>query len=428
MKSCPAALIAAPASNQGKTTVVAALARLHSRRGLRVRIFKCGPDFLDPQILAAASGAPVYNLDLWMCGEQDASARLYAAATEADLILVESVMGLYDGSPSSAEIARRFRLPVLAVIDAAKMAQTFGAVALGLSTYGASLAFAGVLANRVSGPSHAAMVRDSLPPALEWLGALARDIGAALPERHLGLYQAAEIDDLLTRIDRVADALESKKAADLPPPVNFAAEDQAALPPILEGLNIAIARDAAFSFIYPANLDCLTALGARLAFFSPLSDRALPPCDALWLPGGYPELHLTRLSANAEMQAAIRAHHACGKPIVGECGGMLYLLQSLTTKDGESARLAGLLPGRAVMQARLAALGLQRVSLPEGELRGHTFHYSRIDTSTAPIGWSASPNGGRVAEPVYRLKRLTATYAHCYFPSNPEATARLFMP
>lgn len=428
MSACPALFVAAPASSQGKTTIVAALARAHVRAGRRVRVFKCGPDFLDPQILAAASAAPVHNLDLWMCGEDDAAKRLCAAAAEADLILVEGVMGLYDGLPSGADIARRFRLPVLAVIDGASMAQTFGAVALGLATYRPGLAFAGVLANRVGSPAHAAMLRESLPPILNWLGDLARDPQASLPERHLGLVQASEVPDLLARLDRVADALAKTAAAAMPPPVEFPAVDAPAPLRLLEGVTIAVARDAAFAFLYPANLDCLAALGARLAFFSPLSDRRLPLCDAVWLPGGYPELHLARLSANVGMKTAIREHHACGKPVVAECGGMLYLLQSLTDTLGHGAALAGLLPGEAVMQSRLAALGLQHATLPEGELRGHTFHYSRMATALAPIARGSSPNGGATAEPVYRLGRLTATYMHWYFPSNPETTARLFMP
>jgi len=424
----PALFVAAPASNQGKTTIAAGLARLHARRGRRVQVFKCGPDFLDPQILAVASGAPVYNLDLWMCGEEDAAARLHGAALEADLILVESVMGLYDGSPSGADIARRFRMPVLAVIDGAKMAQTFGAVALGLSNYRPGLTFAGVFANRVGSPGHAAMLRDSLPPDLTWLGCLARDTEATLPERHLGLVQAAEVGDLLARIDRVADALEGTEAAALPPPVEFvAAAAPRVVPRLLEGVRIAVARDAAFSFIYPANLDCLAAQGARLVFFSPVCDRQLPSCEALWLPGGYPELHLARLSANADMKSAIRAHHERGRPVLAECGGMLYLLQSLTDTQGQSATLSGLLPGHAVMQPRLAALGPQHVNLPEGELRGHTFHYSRLHTSLAPIARSRSPIGRAGTEPVYRVGQLTASYVHLYFPSNPQAAARLFM-
>ncbi|PKO57236.1 MAG: cobyrinate a,c-diamide synthase, partial [Betaproteobacteria bacterium HGW-Betaproteobacteria-19] len=171
-RHCPALFIAAPASGQGKTTVTAALARLHTRLGRRVRVFKSGPDFLDPQIHAVASGAPVYNADLGMCGEVDIAHRLYAAAEEADLILVEGVMGLYDGTPSGADIACRFGLPVMAVIDARAMAQTFGAIAHGLATFRPGLPFAGVLANHVGSARHAEMLQASLPSGMRWFGAV----------------------------------------------------------------------------------------------------------------------------------------------------------------------------------------------------------------------------------------------------------------
>lgn len=186
-RACPALLVSAPASGQGKTTLTAALARLHTRAGRRVRVFKCGPDFLDPQILERASGAPVQSLDLWMCGPQDAAARLHEAAAQADLILVEGVMGLYDGAPSSADIARRFGLPVLAVLDAGAMAQTFGALVHGLATYGDGVNLLGVMANRVGSAYHATLLRQSLPAGVSWYGALGSDAGAALPQRHLGL-------------------------------------------------------------------------------------------------------------------------------------------------------------------------------------------------------------------------------------------------
>jgi cobyrinic acid a,c-diamide synthase len=424
--ACAALFVAAPASGQGKTTVTAALARLHARAGRRVRVFKCGPDFLDPQIHAIASGAPVYNLDLGMCGEMDAAWRLYEAARQAELILVEGVMGLYDGAPSGADIARRFGIPVMAVIDARAMAQTFGAVAFGLAHYQPGLAFSGVLANHVGSPRHADMLRAALPDGMRWYGALARDAAAALPERHLGLLQAAEIDDLVARLDRMADALAATAAAALPPAVAFAPAAAPSLPPLLAGRTIAVARDAAFGFIYPANLDTLAALGARLAFFSPLAGEALPACDAAWLPGGYPELYGARLAANRAFRSALAAHVEAGRPLLAECGGMMSLFEAVVDKAGETHAFAGLLSGRAVMQPRLAALGLQVAELPEGELSGHTFHYSQSDTPLAPLLRARRPDGGE-GEAIYRVGRLTASYVHFYFPSNPEAAARLFL-
>ncbi|MDY0014170.1 MAG: cobyrinate a,c-diamide synthase [Rhodocyclaceae bacterium] len=421
---CPALFVAAPASGQGKTTVTAALARLHVRRGRRVRVFKCGPDFLDPQIHAEASGAPVYNVDLGMCGADDAAWRFHQAAQEADLILVEGVMGLFDGQPSGADLARRFGIPVLAVIDAAAMAQTFGAVAYGLAHYQPDLPFSGVLANRVGSTGHADLLRDTLPPGMAWYGAVPRDAEAALPERHLGLLQAAEIADLAARLDRLADHLAATDAADLPPPVEFPPVTQPPIPPRLAGRSVAVAWDAAYGFIYPANLDTLAALGAKLRFFRPLAGDPLPPCDALWLPGGYPELHAPALAANPGFFRALTAHHAAGKPILAECGGMMSLFESVVDKAGVEHPFAGLLPGRAVMQPRLAALGLQVAQLPEGRLTGHTFHHSRSQTPLAPA-LSATTPAGQPGEAIYRQGRLTASYVHFYFPSNPAAVAAL---
>jgi cobyrinic acid a,c-diamide synthase len=426
-RHCPALLITAPASGQGKTTVTAALAHLHTRAGRRVRVFKCGPDFLDPMIHERASGFPVYQLDLWMGGEQHCRDLLYRAAGEADLILIEGVMGLFDGEPSSADLAQLFNIPVLAVINATAMAQTFGALAHGLAHYRAGLPFAGVLANRVASASHATLVRDSLPTDMPWYGALFRqEDGDSLPSRHLGLVQADEVDDLHARLDRMADALASTANVSLPASVAFAPASHTAqkhnLP--LHNTRIAVARDNAFAFLYHANLDCLRELGAQLTFFSPLHDHTLPDCDAVYLPGGYPELHLDTLANNHTMKNALLAHHAANKPIVAECGGLLYLLESLTDHSGKTAVMVGLLQGDAVMQKKLANLGLHSVTLPEGEYRGHTFHHSTTTSTLTPIAMTQGKRGK--SEPVYRDKRLHASYLHLYFPSNVDATARLF--
>ncbi|WP_024696413.1 cobyrinate a,c-diamide synthase [Pseudomonas syringae] len=427
-RDCPAVLIAAPASGQGKTTVTAALARLHRNQGRKVRVFKCGPDFLDPMILERASGAPVYQLDLWMIGADESRRLLWEAAGEADLILIEGVMGLFDGTPSSADLARHFGVPVLGVIDGTAMAQTFGALALGLARYQPDLPFAGVLANRVGTVRHAQLLENSLTEGLRWYGALSRETGFELPSRHLGLVQANELNDLDLRLDMAAAALTSTCEVSLPPAVTFTAPDPVEILPLLDGVRIAVARDEAFAFIYGASLDLLRNMGAELTFFSPIHDSHLPDTDSLYLPGGYPELHHVELSANSTMLADIRAHHAAGKPTLAECGGMLYLLDALIDVEGVRATLVGLLAGEAAMQKRLAALALQSVGLPEGELRGHTYHHSLTTTELKPIARGVSPNGGRGAEAVYRDGRLTASYVHFYFPSCPQAIAALFKP
>jgi len=439
--TCAAVLVAAPASGQGKTTVAAALARLHARQGRRVRAFKCGPDFLDPHWLALATGAPVHSLDLWMTGEADCRARLRAAAAECDLLIVEGVMGLFDGTPSAADLAERFGLPVLAVIDAGAMAGTFGALAFGLQNFRPGLPWAGVLANRVASERHAGMLKDALREPSQWLGALPRDPAFSLPERHLGLVLAAELGDAMARLDAAADVLAATPLGQMPvgqlPQVRFEAEASVApVPPLLAGRTIAVACDAAFSFIYPANLDVLTALGARLSFFSPLAGDALPACDAVWLPGGYPELHAQALAGCMQIRDALARHVAEGKPIWAECGGMMALFDELAThadatRPPDVHRLWGLLPGRVTMQKRLAGLGPQQLTLGSHTLRGHTFHYSSCDTSLVPAAHTGRPDaaqavGARGGEAFYVHGPVRASYFHAWFASSPEATARLF--
>jgi cobyrinic acid a,c-diamide synthase len=427
-RSCPALFLTAPASHQGKTTLTAGLARHHRNLGRTVRVFKTGPDFLDPYILERASGNPVYSLDLWMTGEADCRHRLYAAAADADLILIEGSMGLFDGTPSSADLAATFSVPVLPVIDANGMAQTFAAVAYGLSNFRPGLPFHGVVANRVASARHAEMLSEMLPPSLRCVGTVMRDDAMTLPERHLGLVQAQEIVDLEQRIETAAARIAGTGLSELPPSVSFTPVADTPVPRLLTGTKIAVARDQAFSFIYPANLELLTAMGADIAFFSPLANEPLPSADAVYLPGGYPELHLDTLAANSVTKATLCAHVAAGKPLYAECGGMLYLLDSLTDNAGRTGAMLDLLPGHATLQSRLAGLGLQSVELDGATLRGHAFHYSSLQTPLAPHTHARRTSGTAQGEAVYRHGSMLASYLHCYFPSNPCAAARLFKP
>jgi cobyrinic acid a,c-diamide synthase len=434
---CAALLVAAPASGQGKTTVTAALARLHARQGRRVRVFKCGPDFLDPFWHTLASDAPVHQLDLWMTGEADCRARLHAAAQEADLIIVEGVMGLYDGQPSAADLAQHFGLPILAVVDAGAMAGTFGALVYGLQHYREGLRWAGVLANRVGSEQHAGMLQGSLREPGQWLGALLRNPALTLPERHLGLVAATELSDAMERLDAAADALAATPLGQMGDAelqrwvVEFPAPSPVAVELPLQGKTVAVARDAAFCFIYAANIECLQQLGAEVVWFSPLADSALPACDAVWLPGGYPELHAERLSANHALRDSLRAHVARGRPVWAECGGMMALFDELVDKEGHSHALWGLLPGRVVMQKRLAALGPQQLCLDGQQLRGHTFHYSTCETALTPYARTTRPEGQAAThkgEAVYLQGPVGASYFHAWFPSSPALVARLFGP
>ncbi|KAA1174366.1 cobyrinate a,c-diamide synthase [Marinobacter salinexigens] len=421
----PAAMITAPGSGQGKSIVTAALARLHRNAGRNVRVFKHGPDYLDPMVLEVASGNPVYQLHPWMTGEDECRWRLAEAAKDADLILVEGAMGLFDGDPSSADLARLMGIPALPVIDARGMAQTFGAVALGLASFDAHLPVQQVIANRIGSSRHGDMLRESLPEGIRLLGAIPRNEAMSIPDRHLGLVQASEVADLEQRLDEAAQVLTEAGMDTLPDVVELEAEPPVKLPEWLSGWRIAVARDAAFGFIYRANLDLLQALGAKVTEFSPLSDKALPAADALWLPGGYPELHAGKLAANTAMLQAIREHHASGKPMLAECGGLMACAGQLVDKDGEAHTMLGLIPGKAEMAGRLQGLGMQSLTTKLGELRGHTYHHSRLDSPAQPDAFTRTL-AGTEAEPVFCRNGLVASYFHGYFPSAPELVTAIF--
>ncbi|SEN18708.1 cobyrinate a,c-diamide synthase [Halomonas caseinilytica] len=430
--SCPAVFIAAPASGQGKTTVTAALARMLRRRSKVVRVFKTGPDYLDPRVLAQASGRSVDPLDLWMAGETYCRRRLFEAAQEADLILVEGAMGLFDGEPSSADLAALFGLPMVIVMDVKGMAQTAAALVSGLVGFRDDICIAGLIANACGSARHRELIEAALPESVPLLAAMPRDASLALPERHLGLVQAEEIrDDLEARFEAGAEALAGEGLAEAllgMAPVTFtAAPAEAAAPPRwLAGRTIGVARDAAFSFLYQANLDLLERMGASLRFFSPLEDPALPACDALWLPGGYPELHGARLAANADLHDDIRRAFAADLPILAECGGLLYALDTLTDQQGEIHAMLGLLPGAGAMRGRRGCQGMQTAELPEGPVRGHAHHRSQASGTPEPIGFGRRQRHPAPGEAIYRARRLTATYLHLFFPDNPVAVARLF--
>lgn len=424
-----ALFIVAPASGQGKTTITAGLAWLYRQQGKRVRIFKTGPDFIDPMIHEVATGQAVYQLDMWMGGEAHVRALLADAAKTADIILIEGVMGLFDGIPSSADLAEALDVPVLAVIDASSMAQTFGALAHGLATYRPHLPFWGILANRVASDLHADLIASSMRADTPLKGIIRRNTEASLPERHLGLVQAQELSDLEQRIQQMANQLAQTELAEHErlPKVSFASPIPDAIEPDLTDKTIAISKDKAFSFLYQANVDTLKALGANIVYFSPLANETIPDCDAVYLTGGYPELYLDTLANAHQTAISLREHHAQGKPILAECGGMLVLLNQLTDKAGSTGKLWGLLEGEAVMQNRLVALGMQTVNFPEGVLRGHTFHHSSLTMQLGPLTQGVNPHGKGVSEKVYQQGKLTASYIHLYFPSNPKATAALFV-
>jgi len=436
---CPALIVSAPSSGSGKTTITAALARHHRNQGRKVTVFKVGPDFIDPMILRQASGELVYQLDLWLVGEQGCRQLLYRAALESDLILIEGVMGLFDGTPSSADLANYFSIPVLGVIDASAMAQTFAAVTFGLAKYRPNLPFAGVIANRVNTARHQEILQNCLSDDFCFFGRMPKDNTITLPERHLGLVQAQELTDIDSQLNLAAAHIEETGLADLTEAVEFfpieEGIDDEVSANALAGTRIIIIKDKAFSFIYAANITFLTQAGADIVYCSALDDSQLPEGDVLYLPGGYPELYAEQLMSNLSFLADLRDFAQANKPIVAECGGMLYLLKQLTDLSGEKFAMAGLIPGSALMQKKLAAIGSQSVELPfllgsdavdSTIMRGHSFHYSSADIELAPVSQTKHHPSGRLGEFVYLHNNIVASYMHWYLPSNPVLSLKLF--
>ena len=439
---CPALFLTAPASNQGKTTITAALARYFTNQGKVVRVFKTGPDYLDPQILAQASKQPVEQLDIWMAGDDYCQDKLFQAAQVADLILVEGAMGMFDGDPSSADLAARFGIPMAIVMDVKGMAQTAAALATGLANFRDDVQVAGLIANRCGSERHAELIRDALPENLPLLATLKRDEGITLPERHLGLVQADEVkDELEIRFEAAVEWLKETKDTgllELPKAVVFYSinkkvsvnkqtDAEQTIEQRLAGKIIAVAKDAAFSFIYDANLIALQSMGAKVVFFSPLKDQTLPEADALWLPGGYPELHAKALSDNTAMRQAIYAFYQTGKGILAECGGMLYSLNDLTDLNDDCYPMLGILEGQGAMRGKRGCQGMQTAVIPQGDIRGHAHHRSRSANTPEPVGYGRRQRHPAPGEAIYQQKGLTASYLHLFFPSNLNATAKLFL-
>jgi len=433
-------VIGAPRSGSGKTTLTMALIAAFRRRGVGVRAAKSGPDYIDPAFHAAASGAPVLNLDSWAM-PPPLLARLAAdAAGNADLLVIESAMGLFDGvaappgrSGAAADLAAGLRLPVLLLLDVSGQSQTAAAVARGFAVHDPAVRIAGVVLNRVGSERHRMGAAAAIEAAgLPVLGALPRDPLLALPERHLGLVQAGEQADLpalLVRLAEVAERcldLDGILAAASPVVLPLPGRAGVLLPP---GQRIALASDAAFSFVYAHLLQGWRAAGAEIVPFSPLADEAPPAdCDACWLPGGYPELHAGALAAAEGFRAGLVAF-AGTRPVHGECGGYMVLGAGLVDAAGEQHAMAGLLGHATSFAQRRMNLGYREATLRKdcsvgpagGVVRGHEFHYARVieagtDEPVADLrdaaGRAIGPSGGRRG-------RVTGTFFHAIAGVDP---------
>ncbi|MDR3641846.1 MAG: cobyrinate a,c-diamide synthase [Humidesulfovibrio sp.] len=444
-------------SGCGKTSVALGLLRALARRGLRVQPFKAGPDFIDPGLHARAAGAFSHNLDTWMQPEASLRGLFARHARTADVVLVEGVMGLFDGrngadeTGSTAHLAKLLGLPVALVVDAGSQARSVAALAQGFARFDPDLRLAGIILNRVGSPRHEALLREALAQAgIPVPGCLPRCEGIGLASRHLGLVTEGDAVTLDARLDALADWVEegldipallvALPELDLPeldlpegPPDAAANPARSAYP--IRLARIGVARDRAFCFLYAENLRLLAEAGAELLFFSPLADAALPEgLDGLYLPGGYPELAARELSANASMQASVRACCASGRPVWAECGGYMYLLRELVDAEGAVWPMCGALPGRAVMRTRRAALGYRQARTlspspfgPAGTtLRGHEFHYSEYAGEAEGSAFCLTASDGRAALDGQAAGNIVAGYFHAHLASNPEA-ARSFV-
>ncbi|MET3709885.1 cobyrinic acid a,c-diamide synthase [Sphingomonas trueperi] len=431
--SVPGLIIAAPASGTGKTTVMLGLLRALREAGVAVTPFKNGPDYIDPAFHRVASGRPSYNLDSWSmdAGLLDA---LAGETREADLVLAEGSMGLFDGvaragasgTGATADLARRYGWPVVLVVDVSGQAQSAAATALGFARLDPRVPFAGVILNRVASPRHERLVRAGMEAAgIPVLGALPRRADLVLPERHLGLVQAVEHPDLDRTIADYAAFL--RDHVDLGALRAAAAStshhraDRRTTLPAPPAQRIAIAQDAAFSFLYPHLLEGWRRAGAEILPFSPLADQA-PDADAdlVWLPGGYPELHAGTIAAAETFLAGLRAH-ASHRPVHGECGGYMVLGEALVDKGGDTHRMAGLLglvtshaQRRMHLGYRQATLLAPVAGLPAGaRLTGHEFHYSTIVSQTdAPLADVADAEGNAVPETGSAQGHVTGSFFH----------------
>jgi cobyrinic acid a,c-diamide synthase len=442
-------MVAGTASGVGKTTTALALMAAFRERGYRVQPFKCGPDFLDAGHHSAICERVSRNLDTWMLNNAANRAVFATASRDADAAIVEGMMGLYDGvaggdeDGSAAQIAKLLGLPVVLVLDAGKSARSIAAVVKGFESFDPEIKFAGIVLNHVGSDRHYRMLEVAIRSVTmtPLLGRIATDPTIAIPERHLGLHTTEETTSAENRLAAFARA--GREHLDLTPLLGLARQGALVTSDVAPALHvehthvrIGIAWDKAFSFYYEDNFDLLRENGAEIVPFSPLVDAELPQnLDGLYFGGGYPELYADVLSRNASMCAGIRAIAEAGKPVYAECGGMIYLGRALTTLDGSSHRMAGVLPVDFEMTPRLVHFGYVNVEFVEEcllgdkgtQVRGHSFHCSRMSAASAmPAAYRLKYTiSGREETEGFQFKNVLASYVHLNFRGNPTVAASL---
>ncbi|HEY4335762.1 MAG TPA: cobyrinate a,c-diamide synthase [Puia sp.] len=419
-------LVAAPHSGAGKTTVTLGLLRALRDRGLRVQPFKCGPDFIDPLHHSTAAGRPGINLDQYMMSPDHIRQLYHRHTANADVAITEGVMGLFDGAVkregSSADLAALLQLPVILILNASAMAYSAAALLYGLKNFDPALRIAGVIFNFVNTDTHYRSLREAADDAgVAALGYLPVNNQLQIPSRHLGLDTA----DAGVAIAAAARHIEERLDLDA-----ILAATQVTRPnagPTIPTINppgnktILVARDAAFHFLYPENLRRLETYG-HIHFFSPLNDAHLPAGDLLYLPGGYPELYLERLSGNQSMIADIRGFADNGGRVLAECGGMMFLGRTITDEAGKAWSTVGLLDIETTIKEKRLSLGYRTLTFEGQTLKGHEFHYSQFVTSPTDNTPGITVRGARgqeVPAPVFHRRSLFASYMHFYWGESP---------
>ena len=432
-------VVAGTASGVGKTTITLGLLEAFRRRGLVVQAFKVGPDFIDPGFHELVSARPSYNLDGWMCGRDHVRATVARHAADVDLVLVEGVMGCFDGADatsddgSTAQVAKWLHAPVVLVIDASAQARSSAAVVRGFESFDPDLGVAAIIANRLGGEAHARLIREAMRGSCrgELVGGIPRDPALELPERHLGLVTAIEgvltgelRERLATTIERSVDLDRLLAIASPLPSGGVAAPIEGAL-----RARIGVAHDAAFQFYYRENLDLLRAAGAEIVFWSPLADRDVPDVAGFYFGGGYPEVHARALADNVGVVKALADRAGAGTPIYAECGGLMYLAAGLEDADGMLHPMVGVLPAAVSMRLPRLTLGYSEVRFvddtPLGAAgtvaRGHEFHCSTLGEVSPQVTRAYRVRGRGRDEHAegFLIGRTLLSYVHLHFGSNP---------
>jgi cobyrinic acid a,c-diamide synthase len=444
----PRLVIAGTHSGVGKTTVTLALLAALAARGRLVQPFKAGPDFIDPGHHSAATGRPSRNLDGWMLGEAVNRDIFTRAAADADISIVEGMMGLFDGSSpvneigSTAELAKQLDAPVLLVIDGSAMARSAAAMVSGYAKFDPALRVAGVLFNRVGSEGHYKLLKEAVEQETDVVavGYLRPDPAVTISDRHLGLVTAMEqgTGELYGRLAKAAEETVDLDRIDAL--ARSCRELPAVVPqPVMRShgrtVRIGVAQDLAFCFYYPDSLELLEAEGAEVVKFSPLNDQVLPDVDMLYLGGGYPELHGERLAGNVTMRTAIRKFAERGGTIYAECGGMMYLTQAIRDFAGVSHEMVGLFPAEAVMRKPGLTLGYRTVELSQGCIlgaagttaRGHEFHYSTLVPKRS-LDYACAlrdARGESKGSDGLVVGNTLALYTHVHFASQPQIAKAL---